>query len=76
MIQEIFTVEEENLICVFDISSRYALIKGILAAMPEFDEPEMSEIAESILRKLHVMTESEFSSLIISPAYITDESEV
>jgi len=70
-------VEEENLICAFDASSRTALISGIRGALPEFDlgEPGMREIAESAMRKLDAMTDEDFSKIIFSPAY-DDESEV
>jgi hypothetical protein len=78
MNQLLFTVEEENLICAFDTSSRDALIGGIRDALPEFDGdgPEMREIAEGALRKLDAMTDTEFSETIFSPAYHDDESEV
>ena len=72
----IFTVEEENLVCAFDTSSRNALMKGIRDAMPDFEENEMREIAESALRKLEAMTGAEFTALILSPVYNDDESEV
>jgi len=71
----LFTVEEENLICVFDVSSRNALIDGIRGAIPDFDEPELCEIAESVLDKLDAMTDAEFSALAFNPAYYNDETE-
>ena len=70
-----FTVEEENLICIFDTSSRTALINGINAVLPDFDEPELREIAENILRQLNAMTDEEFSALIFNPAYFNDDDE-
>lgn len=70
-----FTVEEENLICIFDTSSRAALIADIRATMPDFDEPELCEIAESALKKLETMTDTEFSTLYFNPAYYNDEQE-
>ena len=71
----IFTVEEENLICVFDVSSRSALINEIRAAMPDFDEPELSEIAGNVLKILDVMTDAEYSALTLNPAYFNDDDE-
>ena len=76
MNQDTFTVEEENLICAFDTSSLDAAIKDISAAMPDFDEPELIEIAGNALRKLETMTDAEYSALIFSPAYYDDETEV
>jgi hypothetical protein len=72
----LFTVEEENLICVFDTSGRTALIGDIRAAMPDFEEPEMREIADSAIAKLEAMSDAEFFALTFSPAYEDDETEV
>jgi hypothetical protein len=66
---EQFTVEEINLICVFDTSSRDAVIAGITTAIPEFDESEIVEIAESVLNKLAQMTGADFSALKFYPEY-------
>jgi len=76
MNQLLFTVEEENLLCVFDTSSRDRLIAGLRDAIDHFDEPELREIAESALQKLNALTGAEFSELIFSPVYLDDESEV
>ena len=64
-----FTIEEINLICIFDISSRAALINGIRAALPDFYEPEMREIAESSLSRLESITDAEFSMIDLTPEY-------
>jgi len=69
----LFTVEEENLICIFDTSSHNALIAGISNAIPLFDEPELREVAEGALRKLESISETEFSTLIFHPAYSGDD---
>ena len=68
-----FTVEEENLICAYDISSRTALVSGITDALPHFEETEMREIAENVLRKLDSLTDEEFANLTFHPAYHGDE---
>jgi len=70
-----FTVEEENLICVFDVSSRAALISDISEAIHDFDEPEMCGIAENTLKILDGMTDEEFSELTFNPAYHNDDDE-
>ena len=72
---EIFTVEEENLFCAFNVSSRAALIACIHAALPEFDEPEMREIAENVLKILNGTSDAEFSELAFNPAYFNDEEK-
>ena len=70
-----FTVEEENLICIYDTSDRAALINNINDAIPHFEEPELREIAESAVSKLKVMTDTEFSTLTLNPAYHGDDED-
>jgi len=75
---ELFTVEEVNLMCVFDTSGKDALIAELTAAMPDFDEPELIEIAENVIAKLGKMSDAEFSALELYPEYgdYDEESEV
>jgi len=71
----IFTVEEENLLCAFDTSSRAALTAGVRAALHELGDEgaEMLEIANSALSKLKTLSDEEFSTIAFSPAYGDDE---
>ena len=69
----LFTVEEENLICIYDTSNCAALIQNINDALPHFEEPELYDIAISTLHKLKKLTDAEFSELIFHPAYHGDE---
>lgn len=72
----LFTVEEENLICAFNTSNRNILIAEIRNALPHFgNEPDMAEIADNVIDKLEVMTDTEFSKNTFTPTY-DDESEV
>ena len=64
-----FTVEEINMMCIFDISGKDALITELTAAIPEFTDPELTEIAESVLTKLDKMTAAEFPALELCPVY-------
>ena len=74
---EQFNIEEVNLMCIFDTSSRAALIAEITAAIPEFEEPELTEIAENVLGKLATITDADFSALELYPEYEDyDEMEV
>ena len=72
----LFTVEEENLICIYDMSSRDALNNCIVAAIPHFVEPELREIAESALRKIKIITDSDFASIVFHPAYHGDDEDI
>jgi len=76
--KDIFTVEEINLMCIFDATNRDAIISELTAAIPDFDEPELVEIAENTLRKLSKMTGAEFAALELYPEYndYDEESEV
>ena len=76
MMFEQFTVEEVNMICIFDRSSKDALITELTAAMPEFDEPGLDEIAESVLAKLAKMSDADFAALELYPEYEDYDEEV
>ena len=71
----LFTVEEENLLCVFDTSSRATLTAGVRAALHELGAEglEMLEIAKGALSKLKTLSDEEFSTIVFSPAYGDDE---
>jgi len=73
---EQFTVEEINMICIFDRSSKDALITELTEAMPEFDEPGLDEIAESVLAKLAKMSDADFAALELYPEYEDYDEEV
>ena len=70
-----FTVEEINLMCVYDTSNRATLINDLRTAMPDFDEEGMSEIAETALAKLEGMTDEAFSALVLTPEYDDPDGE-
>jgi hypothetical protein len=70
-----FTVEQENLLCIFNTSTRAACMGDIALAMRHFDDPDMRDIAESTLAVLQTMTDVEFSAYQFSPAYHNDDDE-
>lgn len=67
--REIFTVEEVNLMCIFDTGSRDTLIAELSAAVPEFDESELIEITKTVLGKLRAMSGEDFAALGLYPEY-------
>jgi hypothetical protein len=71
-----FTVEQVNLLCIFDTGTRADCIEDITFSLQYFDEPELREIAESTLAVLQTMTDDEFSAHSFCPAYYNDEEEV
>ena len=66
---EQFTVEEINLMCIFNMSSRDAFIAELTEAVPYFDEPGLVETADSILNKLSKMSDADFAALQLYPEY-------
>jgi len=69
MMDEQFTIEEINMMCIFDISSRDALISELEAAITHLGEPELTGIAEAVINKLSKMGDAEFTALAFNPEY-------
>lgn len=68
-----FTVEETNLMCCFDTSSRDKLVAE-MKELPLNDlDDEMTELLSHTIRKLEQMTDDEFSELYIMPDSMMDE---
>jgi hypothetical protein len=68
-----FTVEEINLICVFNRQNRNELIFELITAMEDFEDGEMIEIAQSALDKVSKMSDEDFAVLEFYPVYDDDE---
>jgi hypothetical protein len=68
-----FTVEETNMMCIFDTGGRDALIPELTAALPRLEEPGLREIAESAIAKLGRMGEGEIRALDLHPEYGDEE---
>jgi len=66
---EQFTIEEINLICIFDTSSRVTLIEELRAVLQDSDEAEMRELAQNIIARLEKLTDAEFAALDLYPEY-------
>jgi predicted DNA-binding protein len=56
-----FTVEEMNLICVFDVSSRAKLIREMTDALPHMEEAELIDLTENVIARIRAMDDEEFS---------------
>ena len=55
----VFTVEEENLICMYHNTDRRRTLAGISDALQDMDE-DMRQLAEQTIHKLHNMTDAAF----------------
>ena len=65
---EKFTVEEINLMCVFDRSSRTELIEDIGRVLPHLEDKDMEELANQVINKLQNMTDEEFAEVALEAA--------
>ena len=61
-------VEMINLVCVFDHSSKSALIADMEASLPYIDDSDMADLMKETLRLIKSMTEAEFAELVFEPA--------
>jgi len=68
-----FTVEETNLMCCFDTSSREKLIAE-MKNLPLNDlDDEMAELLYKTVQKLESMTDTEFDTYYIVPDEMLDD---
>ena len=63
-----FTVEETNLMCVFNTKIRRELIEDIGRVLSHLRESEMEELARNVLAKLQNMTDEEFAEEALEAA--------
>ena len=68
-----FTVEETNLMCCFDTSSRKRLIAEMKAMPIDKLDDEMAELLFHTVQKLESMTDEAFSQLYIVPDSLIDD---
>ena len=65
---EKFTVEEINLMCVFEVKWRIELIEDIDRVLPHLDDKDMDELANRVIGKLQNMTDEEFAEIVLEAA--------
>jgi hypothetical protein len=68
-----FSVEELNLMCIFDTSSRDALRNDLVTALHDIYEPDMIDVFSGVLEKLDTITDEEFSEIGF---HIADDDEL
>lgn len=70
-----FSIEELNLMCIYDTGTRAGLITGLekiaLELAPE--EAELAELIQSAMKKLVAMSDQEYGELILVPDYKEEE---
>ncbi len=70
-----FSIEELNLMCIYDTGTRFGLISGLEKISLELapDDAELSELIQSALKKLTAMSDQEYGELILVPDYKEDD---
>ena len=63
-----FTVEETNLICIFHSDSRAKVIEGIYKAMKHIDDDELVELSLRMAGKLESTSDEEYARLVLEAA--------
>lgn len=71
-----YSLEEINLMCIYDCTSRSGLLDELEAAMEYVDDPEMLRLMEQTIDKLYRTTDAQFADLPLIPAWEdTDEAD-
>lgn len=63
-----FTVEETNLICIFQSDSRTKAIKDIHKAIKHIDDDGLTELSVRVAGKLESMSDEEYAGLVLESA--------
>ena len=63
-----FTVEEVNLMCVFEGQDRTGMITDIKNVLPYIQDSDMAELAGQVLEKLEAMSDEEFAEAALEAA--------
>ena len=69
-----FTFEEMNLMCIYNTGSRTGLIEALTEMRGELspEEDELRELTESVLAKLDILSEEQYSELMLVPDFDVD----
>ena len=68
-----FTVEEINLMCCFNTSSRKRLIDDMESVTLNNKDGEIAELMHKTVQKLEAMSDAEFDALYIAPDSVMDD---
>ena len=68
-----FTVEEINLMCCFNTSSRKRLIDDMKSVTLKNTDGEIAELMYKTVQKLKARSDAEFDALYIAPDSVMDD---
>ena len=63
-----FTMEEINLMCVFEGQDRTGMIADIENVIPHLQDNDMEELARQVIGKLEAMSDEEFAEVALEAA--------
>lgn len=63
-----FTVEEINLMCVFEEQDRTGMIADIKNVIPHIQDSDMVELSKQVIEKLEAMSDEEFAEVALEAA--------
>ena len=61
--KNMFTVEESNLLCLFEGENRRAVIEDVTRVLPYLEDPDLEELSQKVIEKLQNMADKEFEQL-------------
>jgi hypothetical protein len=70
-----FTVEEVNLMCIYETRDRETLLSEIRESLPYVDDTEMLYIMQTAIIKLENMTDGEFANIGLFPVFDFEGTE-
>ena len=63
-----FTVEEINLMCVFEEQDRTGMIADIKNVIPHIQDSDMVELSKQVIEKLEAMSDEDFAEVTLEAA--------
>ena len=63
-----FTVEETNLVCIFQNNSRSKVIEDIHKAVGHIDDDDLVELSVRVVQKLEKMSDEGYAGLVLEAA--------
>ena len=63
-----FTVEEINLMCVFEGQERTGMIADIKNVLPHIQDSDMVELSGQVLEKMEAISDEEFAEVALEAA--------
>ena len=70
-----FTVEETNLLCIFETSERAVMIHKLRESLNDWPEPEMKQLAQTVITRLEALTDEEYAAVDLTAEYDFEDED-